>query len=114
MNRGQPTNWETFILAPDGLEWFQFMDMYSGGSLKEPPFSYIYVLASDALAARLRFESLFNHNPEDIGCDTCGENYSITCNRSLAKVSECERRRDNHTIEQHSKEKHILIVWDVP
>jgi hypothetical protein len=100
--------------APLGLEWFEFMDMCSGGSIKEEPYDYIYLLAHDALEARDRFESLFNHAPEAIGCETCGENYSISGAKALSKLCGWKCKENDATLVEYINSPHVLVVWDIP
>lgn len=56
--------------------WTRFMDMHSGGSAKENhEFIYIELPENDAIRA---FEEIFGHDPNDIACECCGQNYSIS------------------------------------
>lgn len=70
--------------------WTQFMDMHSGGDIKEPPYNYIYIQASEE-EAKVIFYNRFGHNPEDIACDCCGENYSISEGENIEQVTGYER-----------------------
>ena len=53
-----------------------FMDMHSGGGLKER-YSHIYIEAMGEDAASLIFYNRFGHNPNRITCTCCGEDYAI-------------------------------------
>lgn len=54
-----------------------FMDMHSGGGLKER-YSHIYIEAMGEDAASLIFYNRFGHNPNRVTCTCCGEDYAIT------------------------------------
>lgn len=57
--------------------WTQFMDMHSGGGIKEKLYQYIYIEAPEA-EAKIIFYNRFGHNPDRIACTCCGPDYSIT------------------------------------
>jgi hypothetical protein len=73
--------------------WTRFMDMHSGGGLKEDPYSII-LIETDEDAAKRVFYSRFGHNPERITCTCCGEDYSvssITDDNALAMITAYDR-----------------------
>lgn len=74
--------------------WTQFMDMHSGGGLKEAPKQYIYIEASEA-EARVIFYNRFGHSPNRVSCTCCGEDYSLSEGVSLLRVTAFERHCDN-------------------
>lgn len=57
--------------------WVQFMDMHSGGDCKLN-WEYIYIEATDVIDAREYFEKRFGRHPDNVTCETCGEDYSIS------------------------------------
>ena len=70
--------------------WTRFMDMHSGGGLKESPYQYIYIEAPED-EAKIIFQNKFGHNPERVSCTCCGEDYSISESPSLAQATGFER-----------------------
>lgn len=68
----------------------RFMDMHSGGGLKEPPYARIYIEAPEN-EAKIIFYNRFGHNPERVTCTCCGEDYSITEEDSLVEASAYDR-----------------------
>lgn len=70
--------------------WTQFMDMHSGGGLKEEPYGYIYIEAPEKEAKTI-FYNRFGHNPERVTCTCCGNDYSINEKESLAQLTGFER-----------------------
>jgi hypothetical protein len=69
--------------------WTRFMDMHSGGKQKEP-FAYCYIEAPQK-KAELIFYNLFKHNPHRITCTCCGEDYSISTEKTLSQISADDR-----------------------
>ena len=67
------------------MKWTQFMDMHSGGGLKEP-YTHIYIEAP-ADEAIVIFYNRFGHNPNRVTCTCCGEDYSITESESLEQAT---------------------------
>ena len=77
------------------MTWTKFMDMNSGGDLKEK-WQYIYIEAP-AEKAKIVFYNRFGHNPERITCTCCGEDYSISEGESIEQLrlpSRFEKRKD--------------------
>lgn len=70
--------------------WTQFMDMHSGGGLKESPYEYIYIEAS-ANDAQIIFQNRFGHNPNRVTCTCCGSDYSLSESDSLEQLTGFER-----------------------
>lgn len=66
--------------------WTEFMDMCSGGGVKEPPYEYIYIEAPEE-EAKVIFYNRFGHNPERVTCTCCGDDYSISSHESLAQLT---------------------------
>lgn len=73
-------------------KWTQFMDMHSGGSLKEPQ-QYIYIEAPEAEACVIFFNR-FNHSPHRVTCTCCGEDYSVSESESLEQATAYNRNCD--------------------
>lgn len=70
--------------------WTQFWDMHSGGGLKEPPYHYIYIEAPEEEAVKV-FYNRFGHNPFRVTCTCCGEDYSVSSEKSLAQLTAFHR-----------------------
>jgi len=71
------------------MTWTRFMDMHSGGGLKEE-WQYIYIEAS-LEEAKSVFYSRFGHNPERVTCTCCGEDYSISEYKTLEEATAYDR-----------------------
>lgn len=72
--------------------WTRFMDMYSGGSLKEK-WQYIYIEAPQE-EAELIFYNRFGHNPHRVSCTCCGSDYSIDDAESIEDATGYDRGCD--------------------
>lgn len=84
--------------------WTKFMDMYSGGSLKEK-WEYIYIEAPQK-EAELIFYNRFGHNPNRVSCTCCGNDYSISESESLEEST----GYDHCTLDKYCKRKDVLII----
>lgn len=69
--------------------WTRFMDMHSGGELKEK-WQYIYIEAPQA-EAEVIFYNRFGHNPHRVSCTCCGSDYSIAESPSLEQATGYDR-----------------------
>lgn len=72
------------------MTYTRFMDMHSGGGLKEEPYDKIFIEAPEE-EAKVVFYNRFGHNPERVTCTCCGEDYSMTEGESLAELSAYDR-----------------------
>lgn len=70
--------------------WTRFMDMHSGGSLKEKS-QYIYIEAP-VEEAKVIFYNRFGHNPDRVTCTCCGEDYTYDDYETLRDATAWERR----------------------
>ncbi len=70
--------------------WTRFMDMHSGGGLKEGSFSLIFIEASREIA-ELIFYNRFGHDPNRVSCTCCGEDYSISTESTLEAATGYDR-----------------------
>lgn len=70
--------------------WTRFMDMHSGGGLKEYPYEYIYIEAPED-EAKIIFYNRFGHNPGRVTCTCCGEDYSVSEEELLEQATAFER-----------------------
>ena len=70
--------------------WTKFTDMASGGKKKEK-WDNIYTEASEEDAIEL-FRLKFGHDPLNVTCSCCGEDYSISTNESLEQLTAYDRR----------------------
>lgn len=76
------------------MPWTRFVDMFSGGGCKEPPYEFIYIEANQEKAVAL-FNAHFGHDPYRVTCDCCGEDYSARSDNSLAQLSAYDRGCDH-------------------
>ena len=70
-------------------KWTRFMDMHSGGGLKEAV-QYIYIEAPQS-EAEVIFYNRFGHNPYRVSCTCCGDDYSVSEDESLEKITAFDR-----------------------
>ncbi len=109
--------------------WTQFMDMHSGGGIKEEPYQYIYIEAPEDEAKTI-FYNRFGHNPERVTCTCCGDDYSISESATLEEASAYERgcgycnvqnkyvdepdrknsRKTYRTLEEYKTDNRVLII----
>lgn len=69
--------------------WTEFRDMHSGGDQKLD-WQLIYIeLPKDA--AIEYFKAAFGRDPDNVTCDCCGEDYSVTHYDSLREATAFER-----------------------
>ncbi len=71
------------------MAWTTFMDMHSGGGLKEK-WHHIYIEAPED-EAKVIFYNRFGHNPKRVSCTCCGQDYSISTGKSLDQCTGYER-----------------------
>ncbi len=67
----------------------RFMDMHSGGGCKTD-YEYIYIQAPIEKAMTI-FEERFGRNPDNVTCDCCGDDYSISESATLEIATGYER-----------------------
>jgi hypothetical protein len=72
-----------------GVTWTLFKDMHSGGS-SVLEWDWIYIELPEAEACEL-FQDMFGESPRMIGCDCCGDCYSIDEQPTLEQASGYER-----------------------
>lgn len=73
--------------------WTNFMDMHSGGGLKEKPYDMIYIEAPEE-EAMVIFNNRFGHNPNRVSCTCCGDDYSIDEHETLREATAYNRGCD--------------------
>jgi len=93
--------------------WTRFMDMHSGGGLKEK-WQFIYVEAPQA-EAEVIFYNRFGHNPNRITCSCCGEDYSVSESETLEQATDFDRNdetfgRGGMDVEKYKEEKDVLVI----
>ena len=71
------------------MTWTRFMDMHSGGGLKEKV-QYIYIEAPEE-EAKIIFYNKFGHSPDRVSCTCCGKDYSISSGEDLAQMTGYDR-----------------------
>jgi len=102
-------------------KWTRFWDMASGGNEKEK-YSLIYIEAPQDEAVAM-FESKFGHNPYNVTCECCGEDYAVDEHNCFEEASAfhrgCEwsnlkgdfnKRFDYQTVEEHKRSDKVLII----
>ena len=72
------------------MTYTRFLDLHSGGGIKEPPYDKIFIEAPEA-EAKVIFYNRFGHSPDRVTCTCCGEDYSLTEGESLAELSAYDR-----------------------
>ena len=111
------------------MPWTLFWDMHSGGGSKEE-WSQIYIEAPEE-EAKVIFYNRFGHNPERVTCTCCGDDYSISEDKSLRQLSGYHRncayneekrkyiekpdRRYNRdakliSLAEYEKQDHVLVI----
>lgn len=94
--------------------WTKFMDMHSGGSCKLDPYEYIYIEANQENAEAI-FERQFHRDPNNITCDCCGEDYSISEYDSIEAATSYERRKrygkPEISLEEYIERDDILFLF---
>lgn len=93
--------------------WTRFMDMHSGGGCKEPPYEYVYMEAEEDKAVDI-FIQRFGHDPRDVACSCCGENYSISESMDLAQASAYNRGCSWDNVAEMYVEKPSGYPWAEP
>jgi hypothetical protein len=88
------------------IKWTAFMDMHSGGGLKEK-YSHIFIEAPEGEAI-LVFYNRFGHSPYRVSCSCCGEDYSISEYDSLAEATRYHRNA-NEDEERYTGTDSIIL-----
>ena len=70
--------------------WTLFWDMSSGGSTKVEPYETIYIELPWARAVEY-FKDRFDRDPDNVTCDCCGEDYSVSSYASFDEASAYHR-----------------------
>lgn len=70
--------------------WTEFMDMHSGGGQKLD-WAYIFVEAPEDEARRV-FAARFGRNPDNVTCDCCGSDYSVSEHDTLEQATAYNRQ----------------------
>jgi hypothetical protein len=76
----------------------RFMDMHSGGKLKTP-FTHIYVDAPLDKALGI-FKDTFQHDPDNVTCKCCGEDFVYEEYNSLEDATAYDRKAEWDDIKQ--------------
>lgn len=98
----------------------KFMDMHSGGGLKEK-YAYIYIEASSN-EAEVIFYNRFGHSPNRVTCTCCGEDYSVSESKTLCEATAYERgcswtkktyKNDGVPLKQYlsQNKKTVLVIY---
>lgn len=87
--------------------WTHFWDMHSGGGQKLK-YAHIFIEASESEAKRI-FQDKFHRDPDNITCDCCGSDYSISEYETL-EAATSYHRRDKISLEDFEKLEDICII----
>lgn len=90
--------------------WTRFMDMHSGGGTKEKPHEFIYIEALEE-EAKVIFYNRFGHNPERVTCTCCGEDYSISSEKTLRELTAYDRNCEYVYFSPNGKECKEEKAW---
>lgn len=88
--------------------WTRFMDMASGGGCKTG-YEYIYIEADSEYDAIERFELEFGRDPNNITCECCGEDFSISSDSSTLEEA-TEYERSGESLEEFLLNDYIKVV----
>jgi hypothetical protein len=67
----------------------RFMDMHSGGHLKTP---YTHIYIDEPIGEAIRtFKELFKHDPDNVTCKCCGEDFIYEEYSSLEEATAYDR-----------------------
>lgn len=93
------------------MTWTHFMDMCSGGDLKESPYEHIYIEAPWT-EARVIFYNRFGHSPDRVTCTCCGEDYSLAEKSTLEEVSSYWRKKrgKSQSVQEHVESETVLAI----
>jgi len=69
--------------------WTHFWDMHSGGGNKEK-WHHIYIQAPEE-EAKIIFYNRFGHSPDRVSCTCCGEDYSVSSEKTLKQLTAYHR-----------------------
>lgn len=56
------------------MAWTKFTDMHSGGGPLKVGFYEVWIEADQSAAVEL-FENIFKHDPDNVTCNCCGEDF---------------------------------------
>lgn len=92
--------------------WTKFWDMGSGGTTKQKPYEKIYIEAPEDEAMRI-FYSRFGHWPLWVGCNCCGENYSVSEHETLDDATGYHRVNNAwvQTLEEYIQRPDVLTIF---
>lgn len=89
-------------------KWTCFFDMSSGGGEKLP-WGIIYIEAPEHEAIEI-FKNRFDYDPNNVTCDCCGLDFSITEHETLSEASYLYRGKQS--VEEYAQDPRILIMQD--
>ena len=78
-----------FVALSAAAGWTHFMDMHSGGGSKEK-WEHIYIQAPEA-EVKVIFYNRFSHSPDRVSCTCCGNDYSISFEKTLEQATAYQR-----------------------
>ena len=92
-------------------KWTRFWDMSSGGGIAEPPYEEIYIEAPIE-EATLIFWNRFGHDPYNVTCPCCGQDYDVQDYDTIEQATNYHRARRNQTINEYVENKDVLIIYN--
>lgn len=90
--------------------WVNFTDMHSGGGTKTR-FENIYIEADSEERAIDIFKREFNEDPDDVACQCCGSNFSVTAYETLEDATSCDRQWSGKSLELYVKDLEVKIIY---
>jgi hypothetical protein len=95
--------------------WTRFFDMDSGGGQKEQ-WKNIYIEAPEKEAVSV-FHTRFGHDPNNVTCNCCGEDYSIAEYDTLEEATSFDRNdyidnpKNPTKLEKYLTSKNVLCIF---
>lgn len=86
--------------------WTRFYDMHSGGDQKLD-WPIIFIEAPEQ-EAKIIFENRFDRDPNNVTCNCCGNDYSISESESLLEATDYDRIIDYKTKDKMHIDEYIL------
>lgn len=91
--------------------WTHFFDMHSGGMVKLGGYDHVYIQLPEEKAIEFFYDK-FGLRPDNVTCDCCGRDYSVTEGPTLEELSRYFLRWgwSSDTLEGHMRHKSVLVI----
>ena len=91
--------------------WTHFFDMHSGGMAKLGDYDHVYIQLPEEKAIEFFYDK-FGLQPDNVTCDCCGRDYSVTEGHTLEGLSSSFRKwgRCDGTLEDHMRHRGVLVI----